>query len=354
MIVFDCEKMIYPNTGLNSFCDNLGRALLKEMDNRRDISFFVRKQQNGYFGDDCRYIDYKSFYRFAGIPSRICRNVAVWHSTFQFPKVLPDKVPVILTVHDLNFLYTDDRAEQKKRQRRLQKVIDKASAVVAISEYTKKDILKFMEIKGKPLHVIYNGCNVYSGKIEVPEFRPEHEFLFSVGTLFPKKNFHVLPWLLQGNSYELIIAGTKMPYENRIMQEASEAGVLDRVHLVGPIDESSKQWYLENCSAFVFPSLAEGFGLPVLEAMYYGKPVFLSTHTSLPEIGRDKAFYFDPEFSHDAMQKEFLEGMEKYRSGKLSPDAIRKHAESFSWQAAAKAYCKLYTDFSKTVAECCQ
>lgn len=343
MIVFDCEIMIHPNTGLNSFCANLGRSLLKEAsDIGQEMSFMVRKPQSGYFGDGCSYIVYKSMYRYFDVLRMSRKECCLWHSAFQFPKVLPKGVPTVMTVHDLNFMYTDTGREQAKRRRRMQKAIDKASAVVAISEYTKRDLERFMNLEGKNVHVIYNGCNRYSGLILPPSYKPGHEFLFTVGTLFPKKNFHVLPWLLQGNSYELVIAGIRTAYEKRILEEAAAAGVSDRVHVAGEVDEAAKHWYLENCSAFVFPSLAEGFGLPVLEAMYYGKPVFLSTRTSLPEIGGDKAFYFSDMSSPEIMQADFAEGMKKFREGAVSPDSIRRHAEMFSWDAAAKAYCNLY------------
>ena len=93
-----------------------------------------------------------------------------------------------------------------------------------------------------------------------------------------KKNFHVLPRILKGNDYRLVIAGniSSNSYCAEILEQAREWGVESRVTITGPVSEPVKQWYLQNCDAFVFPSIAEGFGLPVIEAMRYGKPIFTS------------------------------------------------------------------------------
>ena len=116
---------------------------------------------------------------------------------------------------------------------------------------------------------------------------PNAPFLFTIGTIVDKKNFHVLPCLLAGNNKKLIIAGITQSedYKHKIIDEAKRWNVLDRLFFTGTVNENDKQWYIKHCEAFVFPSLAEGFGLPVVEAMYFGKPVIISNLSSLPEVG---------------------------------------------------------------------
>jgi glycosyltransferase involved in cell wall biosynthesis len=99
--------------------------------------------------------------------------------------------------------------------------------------------------------------------------------------------------------------------EKEVMEAAKKFGVEDRVKLIGPATEEEKYWYYKNCEAFLFPSYAEGFGLPVIEAMYHGKPVFISDKTSLPEVGGDAAYYFR-NFEPEYMQEVFKEGMRDY------------------------------------------
>jgi glycosyltransferase involved in cell wall biosynthesis len=90
----------------------------------------------------------------------------------------------------------------------------------------------------------------------------------------------------------------------------------------------------------MFPSVAEGFGAPVVEAMHFGKPVFLSDKTSLPEIGGDAAYYFK-QFDKEYMQKVFEEGMTHY--AQHNPvTTIQQRARKFSWDTNAQEYMKLY------------
>lgn len=147
---------------------------------------------------------------------------------------------------------------------------------------------------------------------------------------------------------ELIIAGNPSSYVDVILDEARRYGVEERVKIVGPIDESVKHWYFKYCKAFVFPSIAEGFGLPVIEAMAYGKPVFLSRHTCLPEIGGEQAYYFNTDFNRPLMQEEFRQGLDDYyRHEQERAEAIKAHALQFSWAHAARQYLDIYREMTE-------
>lgn len=341
MVIVDCEKMKYPNTGLFFFCDMLSKALVKECNNSNDLGFYVPSKYVGRWGKDFYYKKKNLFDKICIFNPLKCK---LWHTTFQLAHYLPVNGKILLTVHDLNFLYEKSQKKQIKYMARMQKLIDRADRIVAISEFTKTDLLKHTNIGGKRIDVIYNGCNEYDGPITEPEIKPSRDFIFSISTVLPKKNFHVLPCLLVNNNYELIIAGNKSDYENVIMEEACRYGVENRVHIIGAVEESVKHWYMKNCRAFVFPSIAEGFGLPVIEAMAYGKPVFLSQHTCLPEIGGNYAYYFNKNFDRKAMQLEFMHGLEDYDNGGKKPEEIMNYAKSFSWERAAKEYWKIYNE----------
>ena len=174
-----------------------------------------------------------------------------------------------------------------------------------------------------------------------PAYLPKKSFLFSIGQLHSRKNFHVLPPLLTGNDDELIIAGVNdTVYAKKVMDEARRYNVEKRVKLIGTVTENEKHWYYKNCKAFVFPSIGEGFGLPVVEAMYFGKPVFLSKYTSLPEVGGDAAYYFN-DFSPDSMQSVFEKGMNEFKNNNRV-DAIKQQAAKFNWKKAAGEYLDVY------------
>jgi glycosyltransferase involved in cell wall biosynthesis len=220
--------------------------------------------------------------------------------------------------------------------------VDRADFIAGISQYTLDTAAKHLELGNKPRKVIYNGCNIndFPG-YDSPVYRPAKPFLFSIGLVQPRKNFHLLPALLKDNDYELIIAGLNhFDYKTTVGEEARRWKVDHRVKLVGAISEEDKYWYYKNCTAFVFPSYAEGFGLPVIEAMYHGKPVFISKETSLPEIGGDAAYYFDS-FDPEQMQETFKKGMLDYNQGDRVIK-LKQRAAFFSWDKAAADYLEIY------------
>jgi glycosyltransferase involved in cell wall biosynthesis len=346
-IIFDCERMKYANTGLYSYCFQLGLRLAQKANDRyEEMNFFTPPGICGLFGKHQHYITQNSLQKF-WLPS--LRKYDIWHSTYQSSHYLPvldRKTKVVLTIHDLNFLYDEKKSEAKKAKylRSVQKNIDRSSAIVAISEFAKNDLLKHCNTGNKPVVVIHNGTN----SLEQPvlfrtSYKPKTRFLFSIGVINRKKNFHVLLPLLQHNrNMELVIAGPAddPDYLHFMEDRAKRLGVGEKLRMLGPISEAEKSWYFRHCYAFAFPSLSEGFGLPVAEAMSVGKPLFLSDRTALPEIGRDVAFYFK-DFNEHRMQRVFARGMETYVNRHME-ERIRQRSTDFCWQKAASQYLELY------------
>ncbi len=344
-IVFDCERMKYPHTGLYHFCHHLGNAIkAASLENGHALSFFTPSSLNGAFGSEVSYITQKKWHKFF-MPN--LSDFDLWHGTFQGTQYYPtsSKIKKVLTVHDLNFLYDERRYDFKRASalKKLQQKIDRSDAVVAISEFVMRDLHEHLNMSNTNAQVIYNGCNFnQSVEIKAPANQPNAPFLFTIGTITYKKNFHVLPALLSSYDGMLVISGVtqSQTYKQRILDEAKKHGVEDRVLFTGPITEGEKKWYMQQCEVFLFPSLAEGFGLPVVEAMYYGKPIILSDRTSLPEIGGDLAYYFhgfDPEHMRDVL-KACIVGNSQGRLVEL----IKKRASVFSWEKGSLEYLKLF------------
>lgn len=346
-IVLDCEQLKNPYTGLCTFSSDLAEAMSKIVADNDDLSFFIGKLENKPFGSKYKYLRRRLW------NSITCRfflpKLDIWHSTYQLALYTGGgwATKKVLTIHDLNFLYENTSREKYDRyMHKYQKNINKADHIVAISEFVKNDILAHLDVKGKPVSVIYNGYKVKEyQEYDTPVYRPYGKFLFTIGMLNSKKNFKTLPCLLANNNYELIIAGKTDPfdpdYTQEILAEADKLGVRDRVHLLGAVSDEDKYWYLSNCLAFVFPSIAEGFGLPVLEAMHFGKPVFISNLTSLPEVGGRYAYYFE-EFSPEYMQTVFENNMTDFNADRNRSKEIMEHARTFSYEKAAKAYYDIY------------
>ena len=343
-ILFDCERMKKPHTGVYHFFWRRGNNLINPHDGSYKFCFYTPPSALGLFGNDACYLEQHSLHKFR-LPNT--KGIDLWHNTYQSSMYLPKRrrLKILLTIHDLNLLYKEHKSAYKKRKylRDIKNKIDRADYVVAISNFTLNDIKKNIDIKGKPCEVIYNGCSIEEiTDLAKPSFVPEVPFLFTIGTILEKKNFHVLPCLLANNDMQLLIAGITQNdnYKNRIISEAKKWNVEDRVIFTGAVSENDKQWYYKNCEAFVFPSISEGFGLPVIEAMHFGKPVVLSTSTSLPEIGGSEAYYFNS-FEPDNMQKTLSNALNEYSGAKAQ--RIKKWSEQFSWETSARQYLALYS-----------
>jgi len=345
-IILDCDLMRYRDSGLYHYCLNLGayvkRAL--EKDNEGKIAFYVPPAEKNSFGTTGTIIEKKWHQKFV---KPFLWDCNIWHAPFQSGRIVPrpnKRIKVLLTIHDLNCLHEGKSfKEQQHSLQKTQQLINRSDALVCISNHCKKDVLENLDTKGKPVYVIHNGTHQVN--VPPPEpagYMPVRPFLFTMGYVNPKKNFHALIPLLKDEGLELVVAGKldDPDYIKKMKQVAMDEGVTERLHILGPVPEADKAWYLQNCCAFLMPSLAEGFGAPVVEAMAFGKPLFLAKRTSLPEIGADVAFYFE-DFSSGHMQQVFREGMACYDRNGLAKRIISRGCD-FSWEEKAKEYIQVY------------
>jgi glycosyltransferase involved in cell wall biosynthesis len=323
-ILIDFEKIKDPYSGLGQFC-----AHLKKYFDKSDLH--------------PRYWIPGKFQKLAKKIPFILPKSEVFHAVHQDSPYIPRSAitKYILTIHDLNALNEQTQfGSGEIYKKNLQKKIDRADIITFISQYTQSEVAKNFDLKNKKLQVIYNGITLGDESM-APSKLPQKPFLFSVGTVLPKKNFHVLiDFMKILPEYNLIIAGTTFhSYAKEMQQEILDCGLSDRIHLVGTIDEKEKLWYYQNASAFIFPSLLEGFGLPVAEAMSLGLPLFLSDKTSLPEIGGVDAFYFS-NFEALHMKEVFQKGMQTFSIEQKARLIAR--SKNFNWEKAAKQYLDIY------------
>ncbi|RYY36228.1 MAG: glycosyltransferase family 1 protein [Sphingobacteriaceae bacterium] len=344
LVTFDSMK--YPNSGFFYFGKSLGNCLLDE-NNQFDFTYYLHHRAIYKFAKRVKIQYLSKLHKFI-FPS--ARKYNLVHFSDQYCRLRPQKVrgKKILTVHDINFVHESlPPRKVAKKTRRLTRHINTCDVVVAISNFVAEDIVKHIPSAQGKIRVIYNGADKLAvDDNHTPAYKPSRPFIFTIGHVAPKKNFAVLPALLHNNDYELVIAGIETSYKEEIISEAKKWNCEDRVKITGPVSDADKAWYYKHCLTFAFPSIAEGFGLPVIEAMHFGKPVFLSTHTSLPEVGGDAAFYFDS-FDGEAMQKVFDDGMTKYNTTPNIQSAIVAHAEKFNWNATARQYLTLYSELLK-------
>ncbi len=344
-ILVDLYKVRNIYSGLGQFSLSFARELMLQTPGNFKIYFLIPKNFNPETDKNIglKRADYQKRY----FPC-FTRNYSLWHSLNQFPSHFPNKrTKHILTVHDLNFLVEKNRAKARKYLRKLQKNVDRADYITAISNGTKKILEENIDLRGKSVKVIYNGISIPEPKEAVkPEYADDKKFFFSIGIFSMKKNLHVLlPLMKHFENFRLILAGdNKTSYGNYIKVQIKNLNLEDRIILPGTISESDKYWLYSNCEAFLFPSLAEGFGMPVIEAMKLGKPVFLSNNDILHETAGDLAFYFntfeDVSMSSFIKQKLALFHDDQENLMKMT----KEYANRFDWKVSIGEYIKLYTE----------
>jgi glycosyltransferase involved in cell wall biosynthesis len=358
-IVIDLEKLRHINCGLGRFSLHLSEEMLRLAPGRFEPVFLLAK------GSD-RHLPPQGFDRIAVRPWRkevVMRRlrpfirpflpssrIDLWHVTNQMSKYLPldEHVPVVLTIHDLAFLHETPQDEQLRRIERkladMQAKVDRAAAIVTDSQYVADDVKTHLTLGNRPVHVVRLGLPAPPAAASTrPTFLPDGPFVLTVGNCLPHKNFHVLLDLIERlPNLRLVIAGKKMtPYGEFLGREITRRSLDARVIMAGEVCDADRQWLYEHCDAFFFPSLTEGFGFPVLEAMQCGKPAFLSRMTCLPEIAGTNAFYFDA-FDPASMAATYEAGMAAFRSDHGFSDRVRTHAAGYSWAETARGYLRIY------------
>jgi glycosyltransferase involved in cell wall biosynthesis len=215
-----------------------------------------------------------------------------------FNPPLHSAIPFAFTIHDLIHLQVPEESSPLRRlyyRLVVRPATRKAACILTVSEYSRADILEWSGLPAERVRVVGNGVS--------PVFRPKADplaarepFLLHVGRRGGNKNIRNLlrAFAASRASASLGLRFTGLP-DARTLAWATEAGVADRIAFAGEVSDADLLGLYQRCTAFVFPSVHEGFGLPVIEAMATGTPVVTSTATSLPEVaGAGNALLADP------------------------------------------------------------
>jgi glycosyltransferase involved in cell wall biosynthesis len=332
--------------GLGEFSQCLGRELAARAAALRDehriaLHFHLPRQWHGHFGPEVGYLATHTLQRFVHWRRT---HFALWHILHQHIRLRPPlgTAACIETVHDLNFLHTKRGAKLERYRARYRRRLAQRDCVVAITDYVAADIRREMAPRAVPLQVIHNGVTDLSSAPREPiaALVGGAPFLLHVSRMAPNKNIAALIDLAAAwPEQRFVFAGADGPYVAEVRRLLAQRQV-GNVQIQLDLGEAQKAWLYASCEGFLFPSLAEGFGLPPVEAMCFGKPVFLSRLTSLPEVGGDAAYYFD-DFDGAAMRRTVQAGLARHAGGQRAALAVAQ-AQRFSWPRCAEAYGALY------------
>lgn len=341
-------------SGFGQFNKHLIDALLKQ--DAKDLQFVVHarntKKWSSYFGEKAQIKKYFAFTRIKGFGIR--SRYDIWHSLNQNSRTEPLlKLPYVLTIHDVNFIDEISSDLDHKKNKRFQKKLDRSAAITYISAFAKESTHRHFKIPNVPEYIIHNGNTITEITLPedyVPEVMPTRPFFFTIGDVCERKNQHtLLEMLVHLPDYELVISGKMVSdYAKSTMKSIiKNLGLSDRVHLTNRISDLDKYYYYKHCEAFLFPTLREGFGIPVIEAMRFSKPAFIANNTSLPEVGSDLAFYWDHYDAH-YMASIVQEGLKSFENDKERlANKYVAHSQKFCWNEAARQYINVYREVLK-------
>ncbi|MFC4676034.1 glycosyltransferase family 4 protein [Dysgonomonas termitidis] len=315
-IGFDAKRAVSNFTGLGNYSrfvisnlmeyypDNIYKLFIPKLHDESKI--------NDTHQDETVYSlkhTHKPFWRTMGIVKDIEReHIDIYHGlSNELPfRINRTGVKSIVTIHDLIFLrYPEfyslvDRTIYNVKAKYACKVAEK---VVAVSECTKRDIIKFYDIDPSKIEVVYQGCfpvfkehadDMKKEEVKVRYNLPSN-FILSIGSIEERKNILLIVKALEDvPDIHFVAIGKQKEYAQTVLNYAAEHGLSDRVHLISNVPLTDLPAILQSARIFIYPSLYEGFGIPIIEAQSSGVPVIGAIGSCLEEAGGPHSVYIDP------------------------------------------------------------
>ena len=349
-IAIDVQSTLGNKTGIGYYTANLVKHLLR-IDKENEYSLF----SNG--GGELRTHE-RILWEQLHLPIKTSLSrIDLLHSPgFSPPIMHPHKL--VCTVHDLIGIIFPENLGTVSRfywSKLLPFAVSKADVIIADSENTKNDIVKYLNVKPDDIRVIYlavdDAFEVVQNTSLLKDVRLKYnipsEFILSVGTVEPRKNFNRLAVAFKklkdktSLPHTMVIAGKKGWAYNGVREQMNKLGIEDDIIFLDYIDDDDLTLMYNAASLFIMPSLYEGFGLPVLEAMACGTPVVASNVSSIPEVLEDAGILVDP-YDTDSICDAMLSVL---TDDKLQ-DELRvkgiKRAAFFSWEKTARSVLSEY------------
>ena len=272
------------------------------------------------------------------------------------------KVPLILTLHDIIFLEPRDKSNKSLyqnmgwRYRRfvVPKILKKCKRIITVSEFELNNIITKLDIPEEKMVMIYNGFNEWFRPVEDTElvyqqYIEEPGYFFFLGNTDPKKNTERT--LIAYSKYleksdvkrKLLMADLDSSFLDDIVERNHIENIKDQIVIPGYINNADLPYIYNNAFAFLYTSLRESFGIPLLEAMACGTPVITSNTSSMPEIGGPEVLMVNPQNANEITEKMLLLEKDHALYQKQKEIGIRR-AQQFSWKYTAEQLLMVYED----------
>ncbi len=351
-VLVNMERQRYPNSGLGYYCRCLEKGLREIQNEACELSFYRPRK-----GNESHIENYNTLHKFFNPKTYAYEGLHITHQLDRYFNRCFKPKKYIVTLHDLNFIREKhSKSKELKLFLWCRRNLERADVIVCISDFVRQDLLEnkhlFKLKENVRIEVIHNGIIFENDKLELEQAPfPQLEgvdYLLAIGVLHYKKQQHrmleMLPFLPKEMKLVLVYSDEKRAYYNQILETIRRLGLSSRVIFLSNITNEEKHYLIKNAKALVHPSIAEGFGIPPIEAMAEGKPVFLSQETSLPEVGGKEAFYFEREDSAEGLAQTIIKGLKTYDEDKEKAQRLKAWAMSFDYRVMARKYLDLYLE----------
>ncbi len=273
--------------------------------------------------------------------------------------------PSLVTVHDLTLLFFPGKTRRSFWHRLgyrlvMEKGIQRAKKIIAVSEHTKNDLSRFLQVPAQKIRVIHEGISTRFKPVKdqalidkvLRRFGISREYLLYVGQWRQHKNLinliRAFALLKKATRlpHELVLAGGVDPRSLEILPLIKKLGLEKEIVLTGFVADEELPALYSGAALFVFPSLYEGFGFPPLEAMSCGCPVVASASASLPEVLDGAALFFDPTQAEE-MAAKIHQVLSSFGLRRELREKGLKQAKKFSWRKTAQETLRLYRELLK-------
>ena len=362
-ILIDAHSIGDNSGGNETYWKNLLEGLMK-IDNYNNYIVKCNKNNNlTILNNNFRRKDFlynNTFYRnLIEIPN-IHNKFDVVHTQYFLP--LFCKTNSVVSIHDISFLHHPEcfnKNELLINSILIKKAAQNSKYIITISEFSKRDIIENYKIDPQKVIVTPLGASdifkpmkteneMETVKAITKKYNLGEKYILTVGNLQPRKNlgrlikaFNILQRNDQFKQYKLVIVGKKNWELNKLF---TDANINNQIVLTGYVPDEDLPFIYNGCDAFVYPSLFEGFGLPVLEALKCGKAVLTSNTSSLPEVVGESGVLFNPLIVEDIAENIAKVLSNKQLKFKLEYEALIQ-AKKFSWEQTAKKTIKVYEKF---------
>lgn len=318
-IGYEAKRVFHNKTGLGNYSRDLIRILASFYPENEYYLYNPKKNKEVLFTVPSNKVleklpstpFYKKFYnwwRQKGIVNDLVKdNIAIFHGlSGEIPNGLKAKnIKSVVTIHDLIFMRYPNLYSFWDRQihyLKFKKAAKNADLVIAISEQTKKDIVSYLHIPENKIQVIYQGCQSVF-KEQFSEEAMDHvkkkynlpkQFLLNVGTLEERKNAFSIVKAIKDSDIPLVLIGRETEYSKQIRDYCKEHHLEDRVHFLKGLTSEELAMVYQLATIFIYPSIFEGFGIPIIEALFSKTPVITTNSGVFPEAGGPNSKYIEP------------------------------------------------------------